>query len=101
MKFTEPALDNLINLISRLPGLGPKSARRIALYLLKNKDSLMKIEKEKIINWLIWSILIILWNYIWPEANPIEDVLVAFFLSILLVLINRLTRSIRKKRARR
>ena len=42
MKFTEPALDNLINLISRLPGLGPKSARRIALYLLKNKDSLMK-----------------------------------------------------------
>lgn len=42
MKFTEPTLDNLINLISRLPGLGPKSARRIALHLLKNKDNLMK-----------------------------------------------------------
>lgn len=42
MKFTEPVLDNLINLISRLPGLGPKSARRIALYLFKNKENLMK-----------------------------------------------------------
>jgi len=42
MKFTEPALDNLINLISRLPGLGPKSAKRIALYLFKNKENLMK-----------------------------------------------------------
>ena len=42
MKFTEPVLDNLISLISRLPGLGPKSARRIALHLLKNKDNLMK-----------------------------------------------------------
>ncbi|RZO92569.1 MAG: recombination protein RecR [alpha proteobacterium HIMB114] len=42
MKFTEPVLDNLISLISRLPGLGPKSARRIALHLFKNKDNLMK-----------------------------------------------------------
>jgi recombination protein RecR len=42
MKFTEPALDNLISLISRLPGLGPKSARRIALHLFKNKENLMK-----------------------------------------------------------
>ena len=42
MKFTEPVLDNLINLISRLPGLGPKSARRIALHLLKNKENLIK-----------------------------------------------------------
>ena len=50
MKFTEPALDNLINLISRLPGLGPKSARRIALYLLKNKDSLMKPLAETLSN---------------------------------------------------
>jgi len=36
MKFsTEPDLDELMALISKLPGLGPKSARRIALYLLK------------------------------------------------------------------
>jgi recombination protein RecR len=42
MKFTEPVLDTLISLISRLPGLGPKSARRIALHLFKNKENLMK-----------------------------------------------------------
>ena len=42
MKLIEPILENLISLISRLPGLGPKSARRIALYLLKNKDNLIK-----------------------------------------------------------
>ena len=35
------------------------------------------------------------------EAKPIEDVLVAVFLSVLLVLVNRLTRAIRKKRSRR
>ncbi len=50
MKFTEPSLDNLINLISRLPGLGPKSARRIAIYLFKNKDSLMKPLAETLAN---------------------------------------------------
>lgn len=42
MKSTEVALDNLINLISRMPGLGPKSAKRIALHLIKNKENLMK-----------------------------------------------------------
>ena len=31
-------IDNLINEISKLPGLGRKSAQRIALYLLKNKE---------------------------------------------------------------
>jgi len=31
-------IDNLINEISKLPGLGRKSAQRITLYLLKNKN---------------------------------------------------------------
>jgi len=35
-------LDNLMYLVSKLPGLGPKSAKRIALHLLKNRDNLMK-----------------------------------------------------------
>ena len=46
MKLIEPILENLISLISRLPGLGPKSARRIALHLLKNKDNLMNTLAE-------------------------------------------------------
>ncbi|HBQ50223.1 MAG TPA: recombination protein RecR, partial [Hyphomonas atlantica] len=32
----------LIELISRLPGLGPRSARRVALFLLKRRDTLLK-----------------------------------------------------------
>jgi recombination protein RecR len=35
------SLDNLIRKLSRLPGLGPRSARRAVLYLLKNRDRLM------------------------------------------------------------
>jgi len=35
-------LDHLINLLGKVPGLGPRSARRAALQLIKKKDSLMK-----------------------------------------------------------
>jgi recombination protein RecR len=34
-------IEHLLKLLSRLPGLGPRSARRIALHLLKNRESLM------------------------------------------------------------
>lgn len=34
-------LDKLIKQISALPGLGPRSARRIAIYLLSNRDKIM------------------------------------------------------------
>lgn len=35
-------LDQLIQLLSKLPGLGPRSARRAALQLIKRKDSIMR-----------------------------------------------------------
>ena len=35
-------IDNLIKLISKLPGLGPKSAKRIVLKLINNKDEIVK-----------------------------------------------------------
>ena len=35
-------IDDLIKLISKLPGLGPKSAKRIVLKLINNKDELIK-----------------------------------------------------------
>ena len=35
-------IDELIKLISRLPGLGPKSAKRIVLKLINNRDELVK-----------------------------------------------------------
>ena len=35
-------IQNLIKLISKLPGLGPKSAKRIILKLINNKDNMVK-----------------------------------------------------------
>ena len=37
----ETPLDQLIKRLARLPGLGPRSARRTALFLLKNRDQMM------------------------------------------------------------
>ncbi len=37
----ETPLDQLIKRLSRLPGLGPRSARRTALFLLKHRDTMM------------------------------------------------------------
>ena len=35
-------IEDLIKLISRLPGLGPKSAKRIVLKLINNRDELVR-----------------------------------------------------------
>lgn len=35
-------LDPLLKLLGRLPGVGPRSARRLALELIQNKDALMR-----------------------------------------------------------
>ena len=37
-----PPIEQLITLLARLPGLGPRSARRAVLHLLKKKDILME-----------------------------------------------------------
>lgn len=34
-------IEHLMKLLARLPGMGPRSARRAALHLLKNRESLM------------------------------------------------------------
>ena len=36
-----PEIDQLIQLLARLPGLGPRSARRAVLHLIKRKEQLM------------------------------------------------------------
>ena len=35
-------IEELVKLISKLPGLGPKSAKRIVLKLINTRDELMK-----------------------------------------------------------
>ena len=44
----------------------------------------------KKINWIAWLILVVLWNYGFPNATPLQDVLVAVILSILFIIIQRL-----------
>jgi len=39
---TGPEIENLIALLAKLPGLGPRSARRAALALVKKRDVLLK-----------------------------------------------------------
>ena len=51
-----PEIQRLIQLLARLPGLGPRSARRAALHLIRKKDELlgpladaMQVARERII----------------------------------------------------
>ena len=41
-RTTGPEIERLIQLLSKLPGLGPRSARRAALHLLKNRERLLE-----------------------------------------------------------
>ena len=43
----------------------------------------------KKINWFAWLVLVILWNYGFPNASPLQDVIVAVILSILFIIIQR------------
>ena len=51
----------------------------------------MKIKKKNkdIFQWVIWLILVILWNYSYPNAIPLYDVLVAAALSLIFILVKK------------
>ena len=57
---------------------------------MKEKIVMNKVVKlmSKKINWVVWLILVILWNYRFPQATPFQDVVVAVFLSILFIIID-------------
>ena len=48
-----------------------------------------KNKKKEIYFWFSWLVLVILWNYGFPKATPLYDVLVAVFLSILFILLKK------------
>ena len=50
------------------------------------QSEVVKLMIEKL-NWLVWLILVILWNYGFPEATPLQDVFVAVILSLLFIII--------------
>ena len=53
------------------------------------------------INWFAWLVLVILWNYGFPEASPLQDVLVAVILSVLFMIIKKLqSRDLQKRSSR-
>ncbi|WP_207485868.1 recombination mediator RecR [Arenibaculum pallidiluteum] len=39
--MNSPEIERLIQLLAKLPGLGPRSARRVALHLMKKRDGLL------------------------------------------------------------
>ena len=60
---------------------------------MKEKTVTSKVVKsmnKKKVNWAAWLILVILWNYGFPNATPLQDVLVAVILSILFMIIAKL-----------
>ncbi len=58
-------------------------------------NKVVKLMKK--INWVVWLILVILWNYGFPQATPFQDVIVAVFLSILFIIIQLLQSRYLKK----
>ena len=43
-----PAIEELIKLFAKLPGLGPKSAKRIILKLINNKENMKKKSSDEL-----------------------------------------------------
>ena len=41
----------------------------------------------KIITWLVWLVLVIIWNYGYPEASPLLDVIIAVILSFVSIIL--------------
>ncbi len=59
---------------------------------MKEKIAMKKVAKLMLqkFSWFIWLLLVILWNYGFPEATPLEDVLIAVTLSPISNILNRL-----------
>ena len=45
-------------------------------------------KKEKF-HWFLWLLLVVLWNYSYPEASPLLDVVVAVILSLFFIFIKK------------
>ena len=72
-----PEIERLIQLLARLPGLGPRSARRAALHLIKKRDQLMMplagalqtaTEKVEVCRTCSWNHLVL--SYVTGDGAP-------------------------------
>ena len=41
-----PEIERLVQLLARLPGLGPRSARRAALHLIRKRETLLRAARR-------------------------------------------------------
>ena len=49
----------------------------------------MTKKHQKLLIWLIWLFLVVVWNFGVPSALPIYDVLVSVGLSLVVIFVNR------------
>jgi len=53
-------------------------------------SKVVKLIKNRFtIQWLLWLLLVILWNYGYPQASPLEDVIVAVVLSLIFIFLKK------------
>jgi len=48
--------------------------------------------KKEIIEWSLWLLLVVMWNFGYPKASPMEDVSVAVFLSLIFIYLKKIKR---------
>jgi hypothetical protein len=46
--------------------------------------------RSELAQWSVWLILIIIWNFGFPAASPIQDVLIAVVLSIIFIYLKKI-----------
>ena len=42
-------------------------------------------KKKSLIRWFFWFLLIVLWNYLYPQATPFQDVAAAVIISLIFI----------------
>ena len=45
---------------------------------------------SKFFQWILWLLLVIFWNFGYPQASPLEDVVVAIFLSLIFIFLKKI-----------
>jgi len=50
----------------------------------------IKEKNKELIRWFFWLILVIIWNYGYPKASPLEDVIVAAVLSLFFIILKKI-----------
>ena len=46
-------------------------------------------KKKDLIFWYIWLILIVIWNFGYPKATPVQDVIIAVILSLFFIFLKK------------